>query len=193
MICPDLDGRTGGLYLDRMAALNDDTLYDPYLRKMAMSMIPVCRGVSVCPELTTCHEESVCFHGECSSDLKPEGASCNDGSAFTSDDVCTAEGACSGTDYCVHPEIILCEDPPDDCHMETSCFLGACLPHPPHEDGTLCDDGDPDTEASWCTAGVCGTVGCGEDGPQCLETDCRSASTCINGECVGTVFQQVPD
>jgi hypothetical protein len=54
-ICPDLDGKTkDGKFLDKMAALSAPALYDPYLRPMAMSLIPVCRKLSVCPELSTC-------------------------------------------------------------------------------------------------------------------------------------------
>merc|ERR1719331_1680890 len=57
-ICPDLDvtntGKANGLFLAKMAALSAPKLFDPYLRKMPMSMIPVCRGISVCPELSTC-------------------------------------------------------------------------------------------------------------------------------------------
>jgi hypothetical protein len=48
-ICPDLDKG-----LTKFEAVTTDKMFRAHMPTMATSIMPVCRGVSVCPELTTC-------------------------------------------------------------------------------------------------------------------------------------------
>ena len=66
--------------------------------KLQLCYIPdLCAGVS-CPPTDACHAAGACdpMSGQCSNPLAPDGTGCDDGSAQTSGDACTA-GVCAGT------------------------------------------------------------------------------------------------
>jgi hypothetical protein len=112
----------------------------------------VCTGpaVVVCAALDQCHAAGVCdpSTGQCSNPLKPDGSSCNDGDLCTQNDTCEA-GACFGSTP------VTCT-PLDGCHAAGVCnpATGACS-SPVLPNGTVCNDGNPCTQADSCLAGSC--------------------------------------
>jgi hypothetical protein len=110
-----------------------------------------------------------------------DGASCEDGNACTTDDICQ-NGECSG--------------PPLSCDDESPCtadtcneFNGSCVYI--IADG-VCDDGNSCTSTDTCDAGVC--VGSGNSCFCGLDADCDdygldkclASYTCTDGGCVPT-------
>ncbi len=135
----------------------------------------ICTGGDpvVCTALDDCHEIGVCnpATGQCSQPPRADGAACDDGSACTPTDVCSA-GVCTGQDPVVCTVL-------DDCHV-----LGACNPatgvcsNPPKADGTTCDDGDACTQTDSCIAGLC----VGADPETCTALDgCHDVGVCDPG------------
>lgn len=81
-----------------------------------------------------------------------DGASCDDGSANTVNDVCLA-GACTGTpDPCVG---VVCSAATSACHVPGTCNDGVCSAETVAADGTSCDDDDTSTVGDVCTTGQC--------------------------------------
>src|SRR5207244_2637143 len=97
---------------------------------------------------------------------KPNGASCNDGSACTGADTCQS-GVCTGGAATV------CQ-PSDQCHAAGTCSgaTGLCS-NPALPLGSTCDDGDPCTFNDQCTASGC------------RGSPCLAAGTCQAGVCTG--------
>ncbi|HVK68011.1 MAG TPA: kelch repeat-containing protein, partial [Polyangium sp.] len=125
----------------------------------ACSMTDICQAGTcvgttpvVCAPNDTCHDIGTCdpVTGQCSTPVKPEGASCDDGNACTQTDACQV-GVCLGADP------ITCA-PPDACHEEGACHAvsGACV-YPAKQDGAACPGGT-------CAAGVCMHDGVGGGG-----------------------------
>lgn len=84
--------------------------------------------------------------------LDSDGASCDDGSSSTVNDVCLA-GACAGTPGpCVG---VVCAPAASDCHVAGFCTDGVCSAETVAADGTSCDDGDTGTVGDMCTSGQC--------------------------------------
>ncbi|MDI1429166.1 Kelch repeat-containing protein [Polyangium sorediatum] len=106
----------------------------------------------VCDPIDACHDIGTCdpVTGQCSTPLKPEGASCDDGNACTQTDTCQV-GVCLGADP------ITCA-PPDACHEEGACNVvsGMCA-YPTKPEGAACPGGT-------CAAGVCVHDGVGGGG-----------------------------
>ncbi len=133
------------------------------------------------------------------------GTTCDDGDVCTRLDLCR-EGACIGTDAVACAAL-------DPCHDAGTCdpTTGACS-DPPAADGTLCDDGNPCTDADACVAGICtgtpvlcaaldpchapgvcdpATGECSSpaaaDGTPCDDASaCTQDDVCVGGACVGT-------
>ena len=138
-----------------------------------------CRGVAVvCTPIDQCHAFSSCIPetGQCSTELRPVGAFCNDGDRCTREDHCDATGACVGGD----PVVCL---PLDACHVEGVCdsATGACS-NPAQDDGTECLGSNPCFQNHACQAGVC----TGTNPLVCTALDqCHVAGTCnpATGRC----------
>jgi len=111
-----------------------------------------CTGMDpvMCVASDACHAAGVCDpgSGSCSTPVRADGASCDDGNACTQADICIA-GHCAGTDP------IVCSAP-DGCHDGGTCdpSTGTCS-GPAKADGTPCDDGDLCSEGDTCVAGEC--------------------------------------
>jgi len=126
-----------------------------------------CTPASVvkCVAVDACHDIGVCntITGLCSSPQKPEGTSCNDENACTSNDICI-NGICQAgsTVDCM---------PLDECHDIGTCgpMTGTCS-NPNKPDGTLCSIGQclngictvlPGTSSSSSSSGIGGSAGSG--------------------------------
>jgi len=89
--------------------------------------------------------------GECESQPKQNGVSCDDGDDKTVNDVCVF-GECKGTDLC---KDVVCA-PINSCHEAGECNAetGVCVDNV-REDGDPCDDEQDFTDDDECHAGVC--------------------------------------
>lgn len=111
-----------------------------------------CRGTDpvVCTALDQCHVPGTCdpASGACSNPQKPEGSSCDDGSACTRSDTCCS-GTCRGSNPVVCTAL-------DQCHAPGTCdpASGACS-NPSLPDGSLCNDHDQCTQLDVCSYGAC--------------------------------------
>jgi DNA-binding beta-propeller fold protein YncE len=161
-----------------------------------------------CSALDQCHEAGTCdpATGVCSNPAKADGTPCDDTSACTQTDTCTA-GSCTGADPIVCTAL-------DQCHTAGTCdpASGVCS-NPAKPDGASCDDGNGCTESDTCSAGSCtagdpvvctaldacheagvcdpATGECSEpivaDGTPCDDGDqCTSGDACTQGDCSGT-------
>jgi hypothetical protein len=107
----------------------------------------------------------------CPNPAKPDGATCNDGSACTQTDTCLA-----GT--CIGGNPVVCT-PSDMCHGAGTCdpSSGMCS-NPALVDGTLCDDGNACSQTDTCLAGTC----TGTNPVVCTASDtCHTAGSCDTG------------
>jgi len=131
----------------------------------------------VCAASDACHDPGVCDTGTgvCSNPVKPDGATCSDGSLCTQADACKA-GVCTGGPAVVCTASDLCHVPgacepstgvcaaevpvacgaSDQCHLAGACDLasGICS-NPVKPDGSACNDGNACSQRETCQAGVC--------------------------------------
>ncbi len=160
-----------------------------------------CGGVGL-----DCDDDNPCTIDNCDADgvctnIPDPGLPCDDGSACTNNDVCQANGSCSGL-------VVVCDDgnpcTVNNCDPDSGC-IEANVP-----DGTSCDDDNICTESDACLNGTCAgdvTV-CNDDNPCTNDTclagvgcefapanqgaGCNDGSACTNndscdaGICVGT-------
>ena len=111
-----------------------------------------CHGANpvVCLPLDPCHRAGTCNTGTgvCSNPTALDGSSCDDNNACTRADSCHA-GICTGADPVTCPAS-------DQCHAAGVCSAstGQCGAAP-LPDGTVCDDGDANTEGDVCRDGTC--------------------------------------
>lgn len=140
----------------------------------------VCKGQSplVCSAPDSCHD-AYCdpASGQCVTQARAEGASCNSGYACAQAGVCQS-GACNGASPIVCPA-------PDPCH-DVVCHpaMGTCT-LTAKADGAACDDHDACSQADACQGGVCkGTSAA--NGTACDDHDpCTASAACQSGACVG--------
>ncbi len=169
----------------------------------------VCVGGNpkTCGAPDQCHDVGVCdpASGACVNQVKPDNTACNDGSACTLNDVCTA-GACI-------PGVAIVCAAQDQCHDAGTCdsATGVCT-NPNKANNILCNDGNACTQTDVCTNGVCtGTlpitcppagqcktstcdaatgacvVGSVADGTACNDGNaCTATDTCQTGSCTGS-------
>lgn len=104
--------------------------------------------------------------GACTSTVKADGASCNDGVACTRADVCTS-GVCGGTSYGCSA--------PDQCHQAGTCNGDGTCSFAAKPNGTACNDGNPCTLADTCQNGVCTA---GSPVTCTASNSCHNAGTC---------------
>ncbi len=124
----------------------------------------------VCAALDQCHAAGTCdpANGTCSNPAKPNGTSCDDGSACTQTDTCQA-GTCTGSNPVMCTAL-------DQCHVAGSCdpANGVCS-NPPAADGITCTDGSACTQTDVCVSGTCS----GANPVSCTALDqCHGAGTC---------------
>jgi hypothetical protein len=138
-----------------------------------------CSGANpvVCTAQDQCHVAGTCDPGTgaCSNPSKPNGTTCDDGSACTQTDTCQA-GACAGA----NPVVCTAQG---QCHDAGACdpSTGACS-SPPKTNGSACDDGNGCTQTDACQAGTC----TGGNPVVCAALDqCHVAGTCqpLTGTC----------
>jgi cysteine-rich repeat protein len=123
----------------------------------------LCEGVT-CTASDGCHNAGKCDRhtGTCSNPGKPDGASCSDGNACTTSDVCTA-GVCGGTE-------VSCPSPgaPDDCHVGVCNVDGSCGLADAPDGATCCGVLESDRCTGpfhgTCSAGACTNINACGDG-----------------------------
>ena len=145
----------------------------------------VCVGTDLCDTTecappAACRQEGVCFRGNCTYELLPQGAQCSDGDPATDEDTCTEAGACVGIDYCDTTECPLTE-----CQVSSSCYRGVCT-YVERSNGTACTD----TDGNECTAAQCYGGACVQDvllnNVECDDGDeLTDLDTCTDGVCAG--------
>ncbi|MEK6798945.1 MAG: PxKF domain-containing protein [Planctomycetota bacterium] len=129
-----------------------------------------------CPPYDDCLGKGTCDPATsgCVYALAPDGTSCNDFNAMTTDDVCT-KGVCAGEfNYC---QGVVCASP-DQCHGVVCVRLTGDCRYFALSDGVSCDDGDPDTFHDACTAGECWGI---DD--LCFDVVCESMDQCHDAAC----------
>jgi glucose/arabinose dehydrogenase len=99
-----------------------------------------------------CQSSGACTTGQCDAALGCVEAPVANGTACNDDDACTNGDSCQAG-VCAPGSALTCDDP-------GPCRTGYCDPmlgcaSDPLADGTMCSDGDPDTVADTCQAGVC--------------------------------------
>jgi cysteine-rich repeat protein len=121
----------------------------------------VCVGSNpvICAALDQCHVAGVCNPGTgvCSNPNQPDGTTCNDGSACTPTDACSA-GVCVGSNPVVCTAL-------DQCHVAGVCNPGTGVCSNPNQpDGTTCNDSNTCTISDQCVSGFCqgNAVTCGD-------------------------------
>jgi hypothetical protein len=140
----------------------------------------VCKGQSplVCSAPDSCHD-AYCdpASGQCVTQARAEGASCNSGYACAQAGVCQS-GACNGATPIACPA-------PDACH-DVACHpaMGTCT-LTEKANGAACDDHDACSQADACQAGVCKGASAA-NGTACDDHDlCTTSEACQSGACVG--------
>jgi hypothetical protein len=170
----------------------DKCLYQPAMNGASCNDGSACTKVDTCsngvcvggsPVVCVpgeCESSSVCnpMTGACDTSLKPDGASCSDGSLCSQLDTCQ-----SGV--CVGGPAVVCS-PPDPCLENGACnpANGQCT-FSQKSNGTLCGGGD-DCVSGTCSDGVCtGTVQM--PGTTCNDSNpCTTADACDGPTCLGT-------
>ena len=166
-----------------------------------------CDGVGKClGKPLTCVDDQPCTEDTCDKALgclfQPTTATCSDGDACTSGDICKA-GACVSTAKTD------CDDK-QPCTIDSCSKANGCAHLPTSSTTTTCDDGEPCTsgdrcvgtqckpskttcdDANVCTADVCdAAVGCTHaatsEGQGCDDGEaCTKADVCTSGTCIGT-------
>jgi hypothetical protein len=132
-------------------------------------------GDVVCVALDQCHDAGVCVPGTglCTNPSKTDGATCNDGSACTTDDTCVG-GACVGGPALVCDDGNACNGV-ETCNPASGCVAGTPLVC---NDGNPCTDDSCDTQANGCVY-TNNTLPCNDGNA------CTTADSCVTGVCVG--------
>ena len=164
-----------------------------------------------CDDDNPCTTDSCDALTGCANTALDDGTDCDDGDPCTQDTTCDG-GQCVGECGCLNAAD--CQEEPGDCRVWT-CVNYECVAAPDTaQDGEACDDGAYCTEATTCTAGVCGggtardcsgftdaacmQGACDEafdacvaeavpDGSACSDGDiCTTGDLCDSGECLAT-------
>eukprot|EP01060_Flectonema_neradi_P017523 TRINITY_DN243_c0_g2_i6.p1 TRINITY_DN243_c0_g2~~TRINITY_DN243_c0_g2_i6.p1 ORF type:complete len:2426 (+),score=729.35 TRINITY_DN243_c0_g2_i6:57-7280(+) len=141
-----------------------------------------CEGVDLCKDVNCdvaiddCHTTGVCDinTGTCTTPMKPDNTTCDDGDVTTVDDVCNM-GTCIGVDRCSK---VTCQSK-SGCHDAGVCdpMTGLCS-DPIQADGTPCDDGSDLTVDDSCQMGKCVGI------DKCANVDCSlNVTSCTTASC----------
>ncbi len=136
-----------------------------------------CSSNADCVASDQCHDAGTCTvsTGVCTSPVRPNGSSCDDGNGCTQVDACQA-GTCTGASPLVCPAPAACQQA-GVCQPDGGvCVYAAAI------DGTTCDDGDLCTRSASCVGGAC----MGTDPVVCVALDaCHDPGTCAptTGSC----------
>eukprot|EP01062_Namystynia_karyoxenos_P067827 TRINITY_DN6192_c0_g1_i1.p1 TRINITY_DN6192_c0_g1~~TRINITY_DN6192_c0_g1_i1.p1 ORF type:complete len:760 (+),score=161.35 TRINITY_DN6192_c0_g1_i1:84-2282(+) len=115
----------------------------------------------------------------CTTKAKADGTWCNDKDPATEHDKCVS-GVCKGDDLC--DAVLFCPEPKDACHKQGTCSGGICQDDVV-EDGTPCDDNNPDTQDDKCAQGYCaGSITC--NGEECKPQHCSVVQCGVGGQCL---------
>ena len=147
-LCDDTECPRPGQCVDSFSCFNGTCVPEPTSRGTGCddgiegTQLDECDGAGQClgyflQETPECVAEIRCLNEICVTTLNSEGDACTDGDDATEDDACDGQGNCVGRDYCEENSVV-CEDP-DQCHLATRCYHGACLAHPNKADNTACD------------------------------------------------------
>src|SRR6266850_2514615 len=139
--------------------------------------------VTGCNDGNSCTTDT-CTATGCKFDPAPgAGTSCDDGSALTFNDMCQANGSCSGTIAQCNVDSD-CGAPADLCAGPRACVAHMCQAGTtPRADDTACSDGNAATKFDVCRSGVCRGFACGSDA-QCSDGQaCNGAERCVNNAC----------
>lgn len=159
-----------------------------------------------CTPVDDCHQAGVCdpASGICSSPVRPDGASCDDGMLCSQDDVCIAgvcvggppvacppvhscqeHGVCNpetgGCHYDLKPNGSFCDDD-SACTNNDTCMFGLCV----GETAVVCDALDSCHQPGACDpqTGLCSNP-VKADGEACDDSNaCTTGDTCQRGVCV---------
>ena len=151
----------------------------------------VCVGTDLCDTTecappAACRQEGVCFRGNCTYELLPQGAQCNDSNSASDGDTCSADGNCVSTVVA-----------PNECQLDATCINGECERHAFVMDGTECTDENPDNVCvhAVCMQGQCvqnvfaGNFSCDDNTPatdfdRCYpDGTCKGVDLCDGVEC----------
>ena len=151
----------------------------------------VCVGTDLCDTTecappAACRQEGVCFRGNCTYELLPQGAQCNDSNSASDGDTCSADGNCVSTVAA-----------PNECQLDATCINGECERHAFVMDGTECTDENPDNVCvhAVCMQGQCvqnvfaGNFSCDDNTPatdfdRCYpDGTCKGVDLCDGVEC----------
>lgn len=163
----------------------------------------------------TCDAGLVCWSNNCLCARSCDGKDCGDDSCGGSCGVCVGGTVCSSGQQCVPACTPLCEGKKcgDDgcggtcgtCDGETTCWSGKCLSAcVPSCTGKKCGDDGCGASCGACVYGICvdGQCACGPAcaGKRCGDDGCGGSCgsctdnrECVEGICVGTVSEAVPD
>ena len=135
-------------------------------------------GVCVAGGKLGCDDQQACTLDSCDAvggcaHVPTPGVGCNDGSACTQVDACSAEGACVGSS-------------PPNCDDANVCTSDLCDPKSGcthvNLDGGACEDGSVCTVGDACKSGQCGSgsVKSCDDGKLCTTDTCDATAGCQN-------------
>lgn len=140
--------------------------------------------VTGCNDNNPCTVDS-CGASGCTFDPAPRrGATCDDGSTMTFNDVCQTNGSCTGTIAQCNADAD-CGAPTDLCAGTKVCVAHMCQSGAtPLADDTTCSDGNGSTAYDVCRSGVCRGFACGSDSECSDGAACNGAERCVNNACV---------
>ncbi len=154
----------------------------PFSNEIVLAAQPQC-VVTGCNDNNSCTTDT-CTPTGCKFDPTPRvGATCDDGSATTFNDMCQANGSCSGTIAQCNVDSD-CGAPADLCAGPRACVAHICQAGTtPRADDTACDDGSASTPFDVCRSGVCRGFACGSDA-QCSDGQaCNGTERCVSNAC----------
>jgi hypothetical protein len=163
---------------------------------------------NTCAKAGDCEDDDPCTDDACQQGLcqhASNAAPCDDGSACTAGDTCSAgqcvgsAKACADTNPCTDdscdPATGSCNHAPkgdgsfcsdgEACTANDVCKATVCVGEA-KADGSACSDGNACSTGDKCTSGVCKGTGAATDGSACTDNDpCTAGDGCKAGTCIG--------
>eukprot|EP00756_Hemistasia_phaeocysticola_P003826 Hpha_TRINITY_DN12473_c0_g1::TRINITY_DN12473_c0_g1_i1::g.43073::m.43073 len=131
---------------------NPATRNDTCLGGWCQGEVMRCIGV-VCLASDQCHKAGVCDEatGLCSDPTKPDDTDCDDGDPVTTNDHCV-KGTCVGELLCKGNDCSVCDA---QCSRPSCQGSDGSCAEVFVSNGTVCNDGNPETFGDSCTSGLC--------------------------------------